>query len=115
MSVLEITGMFVSFGGVSLIAIAQSQRVLTEDKETSESIYFPDNESLAGIVGCCLFIFLSICNGVLAVMTRSMQSIHVSVMMSYIAIISFCIMTVGLLTEKTITGDGLRIANYTEE
>lgn len=60
-------------------------------------------------------VILSMANGVLAVLTRMLQSLSVGIMMTYIALISLVLMTIGLLTEKFITGDPLRIANYDAE
>jgi drug/metabolite transporter (DMT)-like permease len=44
-----------------------------------------------------------------------MQAIEVTVMMTYIALISIAIMTIGLLVENAITGGPLRIVNYSGE
>ena len=60
-------------------------------------------------------VILSMANGVLAVLTRMMQSLSVGIMVNYMAIISLVILTVGLLIEKLITGEPLRIANYNAE
>ena len=66
-------------------------------------------------IGISVLIVLSMANGILAVLTRRMQSIHVSVMMAYIAIISFIILSTCFIIERLITGNPLRILNYTFE
>ena len=76
---------------------------------------FGENTKLAGIVGIVMMILVSIANGVLSVLTRMMQSIHVSVMMVYIAIISLIGMSIALLIESAVKGEPLRILNYTAE
>ena len=113
MTVFEISGMLLSFVGVILIAIAQGRRPL--EVENTEFLLFGDDVRLAGIVGCSCMIVLSMANGVLSVLTRMMQSLHVSVMMVYIALISLIIMTVGLLIENWVAGGPLRIVHYTSE
>ena len=76
---------------------------------------FGDNVKLATIIGCTMCMLLSMANGVLAVLTRMMQSLSVSVMMTYIALISIVIVIVVLLIEIAITGDPLRITHYNGE
>ena len=58
---------------------------------------------------------LSMSNGVMAVLTRQMQSLKVGIMMNYIAIICLTIMVIALTAEKFITGEPLRIINYDAE
>ena len=80
-----------------------------------EVFVFGDNTQLAGIVGIICMAILSMANGVLSVLTRMMQSIHVAVMMAYIAVISFLILLTGLLIEKAVVGGPLRVLNYSAE
>ena len=60
-------------------------------------------------------LILAIANGALSVLTRMMQSIHVSVMMAYIAVISLVILITGLMIEYAIVDGPLRVVNYTAE
>ena len=60
-------------------------------------------------------VMVSLTNGLLAVLTRMMQSLEVGIMMSYIAFISLVILMIALLIEKFIRGEPLRIANYDAE
>mmetsp|Transcript_34030 Transcript_34030/g.41981 ORF Transcript_34030/g.41981 Transcript_34030/m.41981 type:complete len:155 (-) Transcript_34030:119-583(-) len=70
---------------------------------------------VAGIIGISMCVTLSLANGVLAILTRMMQSIHVSVMMSYIALVSLAILTTYFLIEMAVKGGPLRILSYTVE
>ena len=63
---------------------------------------------MAGIVGCILLIVLSTANAILSVLTRMMQSIDVSVMMVYIALISISIILPALLIEAAFTEGPIR-------
>ena len=76
---------------------------------------FGENTKLASNVGIIMMVLVSISNGVQSVLTRMMQSIHVNIMMVYIAIISLICMTIALLTESAVKGQPIRILNYTEE
>ena len=83
--------------------------------DAKKPMFFADNLYLAHIVGCCMMVILSMANGVLSVLTRIMQSIPVSSMMVYIAVISLCLFSTGLLIENWIQGGPLRIMSYTGE
>ena len=76
---------------------------------------FGENARLAGVVGCGLMVVLSMANGVLSVLTRQMQSIHFAVMMAYIALVSFILITGGLLIENRVSGGPFRILHYSGE
>lgn len=76
---------------------------------------FGSNTKLAGIIGITMCLTVSVANGVLAILTRMMQSIHVSVMMSYIALVSLLILTVGFLIELAVVGGPMRLFNYSSE
>jgi hypothetical protein len=78
-------------------------------------MFFATNPELAAIVGCCMMVILSISNGFLSVLTRMMQAIPVSAMMVYIALISLCLFSTGLLIENWVSGGPLRIIGYTGE
>ena len=117
MSVFEIIVMLCSFGGVAIVAYSQSNR---EDQRSNPATsagehFLSENELLTSILGCTACVMLSMSNGVMAVLTRMMQSLKVGIMMNYIAIICLTIMVIALLAEKFITGKPLRIVNYDAE
>lgn len=113
MNLFEIVAMFVSFGAIVLIALAQNSKV--ESDEKMEPLFFADNPKLAGIIGCSLMVILSISNGFMSVLTRIMQGIPISSMIVYIVSITFVIFATGLLIENAIKGGPLRILNYNGE
>ena len=76
---------------------------------------FGDDTKTAGIVGLIAMFMVSIANGVLSVLTRMMQSIHVSVMMCYISLISLILSTTGLTLESLITSTPMRVFHYSGE
>ena len=115
MTIFEIVAMIVSFGGVIMIALARRSSTDTIEEETESQGMFGDNAKLAGIIGIIMCVVVSIANGSLAVLTRMMQSIHVSVMMSYIALISIFLLTIGFLIELAIVGGPMRLLNYSSE
>ena len=69
MSTFEIVMMFMSFGAVVMVALSQGSASEDEDMDT-EIQWFGNNTKLAGIVGCCAMVLLSIANGILSVLTR---------------------------------------------
>lgn len=115
MSLFEIIAMTLSFAGVVMIALGQKNALSSHDgdlgTEPAQSA-FDWNAKVASTVGILMCITVSIANGVLAILTRMMQSIHVSVMMSYIALVSIVILTVAFLIEKAFVGGQLRILSY---
>ena len=115
MTNFELVAMFLSFGAIIIIAIAQSNHEQEIKADAKKPMFFADNLYLAHIVGCCMMVIFSMANGVLSVLTRMMQSLPVSSMMVYIAVISLCLFSPGLLIENWISGGPLRIISYTGE
>ena len=115
MSLFEVVAMIISFGGVTMIAVAQGQKEELEGEEMKTVFMFGEDTKTAGIVGLLAMFMVSVANGVLSVLTRMMQSIHVSVMMCYIALISLILTTLGLCIESLITGTPMRLFHYTGE
>ena len=114
MNIFEIAAMFVSFGAIVLIALAQNSKAEAADEEM-EPLFFAENPKLAGIIGCSLMVILSITNGFMSVLTRIMQGIPVSSMMVYISVVTFLIFVTGLLIENAVKGGPMRILNYSGE
>lgn len=70
---------------------------------------------MASVVGIILLVVLSASNGLLAILTRQMQELPVSVMITYIALAALLLLGTGLLIEFAFSVGPLRIVNYDAE
>ena len=114
MTSLEITALIISFIGVCLITSA-AKGESEGDSEVNPGDNFGLDPKMVQIVGCLFVIVTSVCQAVVAVKTRLMQSLLFSVVLFYYSMMAIFITTTMLGVEHLVTREKPRFFSYTWE
>lgn len=106
---LEIIGMLLCFGAVTLVALQNHKETLDSTEEGDEELN-PYNRKTIGI---CISLFGGVIVAMMAVSVRALKQVKVQIIVFYYSLFGYSATAIYIFVEMWITGEGSRLGQYT--